>query len=59
VGVNVLGRNLHGNQIAWSYRACAGHAFFLFRDGHELQAMECGYLITLCWKNWALVPSRA
>ncbi len=57
--VNAPGRNFHGNQIAWSYRACAGHAFFLFRGGHERQAMECGYLITLCLKNRALVPSRA
>ena len=23
VGANLLGRNLHGNQIAWKYRACA------------------------------------
>ena len=25
VGANLLGRNLDGNQIAWRYRACAGH----------------------------------
>ena len=31
-------RNLDGNQIAWKYRACAGHADLLFRDGVKRQA---------------------
>ena len=38
VGANLLGRNLDGNQIAWKYRACAGHADLLFRDGVKRQA---------------------
>ena len=37
-GRNLLGRNLDGNQIAWRYRACAGHSNLLFRDGVKCQA---------------------
>ncbi len=45
VGANLLGRNLHGNQIAWKYRVCAGHEDLLFRDGVQRQAGKCDCLL--------------
>ena len=45
VGANLLGRNLHGNQIAWKYRVCAGHEDLLFRDGGKRQAGKCDCLL--------------
>ena len=45
VGANLLGRNLHGNQIAWKYRACAGPEDLLFRDGVQRQAGKCDCLL--------------
>ena len=44
-GANLLGRNLDGNQIARKYRACAGHADLLFRDGGKRQAGKCDCLL--------------
>ena len=59
VGVNLLGRNLHGSRIAWSCRACAGHAVFLFRDGLERQAGECDFLLEFtCRPELALGAAR-
>ena len=45
VGANLPGRNLDGNQIAWKYRTCAGHADLLFRDGGKRQAGKCDCLL--------------
>ena len=45
MGANLLGRNLDGNQIAWKYRACAGHEDLLFRDGVQRQAGKCDCLL--------------
>ena len=45
VGANSLGRNFHGNQIAWKSRACAGHVVLLFRDGLIHQEGECNCLL--------------
>jgi len=44
VGANLLSRNLDGNQIAWKYRRCAGHANLPFRDGGKRQAGKCDCL---------------
>jgi hypothetical protein len=45
VGANLLSRNLDGNQIAWKYRRCAGHANLLFRDGVKRQVGKCDCLL--------------
>ena len=45
VGANLLCRNLDGNQIAWKYRRCAGHANLLFRDGVKRQVGKCDCLL--------------
>ena len=45
VGASLPGRNLDGNQIAWKYRTCAGHADLLFRDGGKRQAGKCDCLL--------------
>ncbi len=45
VGASLPGRNLDGNQIAWNYRTCAGHADLLFRDGGKRQAGKCDCLL--------------
>ena len=45
VGANLLSRNLDGNQIAWKYRRCAGHADLLFGDGGKRQAGKCDCLL--------------
>ena len=42
---NLLSRNLDGNQIAWKYRRCAGHANLLFRDGVKRQVGKCDCLL--------------
>ena len=44
-GPNLLSRNLDGNQIAWKYRRCAGHANLLFRDGVKRQVGKCDCLL--------------
>ncbi len=44
-GANLLGRDLHGKQIAWKPRTCAGHAELLFSDGLKRQAGECNCLL--------------
>ena len=44
-GRNLLSRNLDGNQIAWKYRRCAGHANLLFRDGVKRQVGKCDCLL--------------
>ena len=44
-GANLLSRNLDGNQIAWKYRRCAGHANLLFRDGVKRQVGKCDCLL--------------
>lgn len=41
----MLSRNLDGNQIAWKYRRCAGHANLLFRDGVKRQVGKCDCLL--------------
>ena len=45
VGANLQSRNLDGNQIAWKYRRCAGHANLLFRDGVKRQVGKCDCLL--------------
>ena len=45
VGANLLSRNLDGNQIAWKYRRCAGHANLLFRDDVKRQVGKCDCLL--------------
>ena len=45
VAHNLLSRNLDGNQIAWKYRRCAGHANLLFRDGVKRQVGKCDCLL--------------
>ena len=45
VGANLLSRNLDGNQIAWKYRRCAGHANLLLRDGVKRQVGKCDCLL--------------
>ena len=44
-GRNLQSRNLDGNQIAWKYRRCAGHANLLFRDGVKRQVGKCDCLL--------------
>ena len=57
-GRNLLSRNLDGNQIAWKYRRCAGHANLLFRDGVKRQVGKCDCLLEFTTRS-ELSQSRA
>src|SRR5271167_3601562 len=59
VGANLLGRNLHGNQIACKYRACAGHEDLLLRDGGKRHVGKCDCLLEFtCRPELALGAAR-
>ena len=58
MGANLQSRNLDGNQIAWKYRRCAGHANLLFRDGVKRQVGKCDCLLEFTTKP-ELSQSRA
>ncbi len=51
MGVNLLVGNLHGSQIAWKYRACAGHVVHWIPDGFKRQAGKSDWLLQfMIWR---------